>query len=211
MLSPVGREPTPSSLRMLTSLELGRKRWVKFSQQGRAALSSHVNARSQLEYVRPAESWEGFAGVAGAAGARAVRERTEARLIAQQRDRWGVLQSALDELSAVVSAMRVAVDEHSGRVGRAAAQPKAAPADPSTAPLLAQAAISATLRRFTSTSETPPRHLRDTSWTPPRHLRGTSEYCSDAPQAYRVVESFEAELRLKREIAAEMELPAERL
>lgn len=129
MASAAGSEPTPSSQRMVTSLDLGRRKWAKLSQQGRALLSSIVNARSQLDYVGSSANWAGLSDCA------AVRARVEASLLETRRDRSSELEVVLDELQAVVLAMRAAVDDHRARVGKEAARRP----DPSTAPLIAHA------------------------------------------------------------------------
>lgn len=129
MASAAGSEPTPSSQRMVTSLDLGRRKWAKLSQQGRALLSSIVNARSQLDYVGSSANWAGLSDCA------AVRARVEASLLETRRDRSSELEVVLDELQAVVLAMRAAVDDHRARVDKEAARRP----DPSTAPLISHA------------------------------------------------------------------------
>ena len=62
MLSAAGAEPTPSSQRMQTSLDLGRKKWAKLSGRGRALLSALVNARSQLDFVGAGANWGALRG-----------------------------------------------------------------------------------------------------------------------------------------------------
>jgi hypothetical protein len=130
MLSAAGIEPTPLTQRMVTSLDLGRKKWAKLSQQGRALLSSIVNARSQLDYVCSGANWAGLSHCA------AVRTMVESSLLETRRDRSSELQTVLDDLQAVVRAMRAAVDEHRARVDRESLRRAA---DRSTAPLIARA------------------------------------------------------------------------
>jgi len=129
-----GQEPTPSSQRMITSLDLGGKKWAKLSQRGRAAMSSIANARSQLDFVGSGANWGALEGCS------AVREQVEASLLSSRCTRSAELQVVLEELEAAVRAMRAAVDDHRGRVEKAAAaRSDARRVDRSTAPLIARA------------------------------------------------------------------------
>lgn len=161
MASAGGREPTASSQRMATSLELGRKKWAKASQRGRTLLTSIINTRSQLDYVSQSSNWGMLSGFTE------LRDRVEVSLLSSRRA-WAVeMEEVLDELSTIVLAMRAAVDDHSARVNKEAARTGGRPADSSTAPLIAH--------------------------------------------AYTAVGSFERELALRRDLAREIQQPAERL
>jgi hypothetical protein len=168
MASASGSEPTLSSQRMVTSLDLGRKKWAKLSQRGRALLSSIVNARSQLDYVGSSANWASFSDCA------VIRERVEASLLQTRRDRSSELVAVLDGLQAVVRAMREAVDDHRARVSKEAARR----ADPSTAPLIAHAEEA--VKSFERELELRRELALELTSPPPRLCAGPFCYCGRA-------------------------------
>ena len=98
-----------------TSLDLSRRRWVKLSDSGKAALSGWANSMQRLAYAETDQPWgllNDCEGVLEGVGARAHTSLGTHR---------AQLEEAMRGLEAAVEAMRAAVDTLRQRVEAAAA------------------------------------------------------------------------------------------
>ena len=98
-----------------TSLDLSRRRWVKLSDSGKAALSGWANSMQRLAYAETDQPWGLLADCEGVLEGVGARARTSLGTHRTQ------LEEAMRGLEAAVGAMRAAVDTLRQRVDAAAA------------------------------------------------------------------------------------------